>query len=257
MSEINVVPYIDVMLVLLVIFMITTPLLNLGVEVELLRIGDSLIAPNFKVVVTPKSVEPTSSSGPRQPSETGQRHQVFFQDVLDTIKKIRPEVTRSQRAGYQNWLATPSRKSGFNFNLAFFWRGTARGFDIELYIDTGDKEKNKWAFDALETNRKHIETELDTELSWQRLENARASRVASLWESPVNIMDTEETLAELKTWAIDHYFKFRDVITPYLENLPTNLTDLNQQEPTESYDFEDEDEPSASDQQPLVDHGPR
>ncbi len=35
MSEINVVPYIDVMLVLLVIFMITTPLLNLGVAVNL------------------------------------------------------------------------------------------------------------------------------------------------------------------------------------------------------------------------------
>ncbi len=35
MSEINVVPYIDVMLVLLVIFMITTPMLNLGVEVDL------------------------------------------------------------------------------------------------------------------------------------------------------------------------------------------------------------------------------
>ena len=35
MAEINVVPYIDVMLVLLVIFMITAPMLNLGVEVEL------------------------------------------------------------------------------------------------------------------------------------------------------------------------------------------------------------------------------
>ncbi|MDX1556469.1 MAG: ExbD/TolR family protein, partial [Xanthomonadales bacterium] len=35
MADINVVPYIDVMLVLLVIFMITAPLLNLGVEVEL------------------------------------------------------------------------------------------------------------------------------------------------------------------------------------------------------------------------------
>ena len=35
MAEINVVPYIDVMLVLLVIFMITAPLLNLGVEVNL------------------------------------------------------------------------------------------------------------------------------------------------------------------------------------------------------------------------------
>ncbi len=34
-SEINVVPYIDVMLVLLVIFMITAPLLNQGVDVDL------------------------------------------------------------------------------------------------------------------------------------------------------------------------------------------------------------------------------
>lgn len=35
MSEINVVPYIDVMLVLLVIFMITAPLITQGVKVEL------------------------------------------------------------------------------------------------------------------------------------------------------------------------------------------------------------------------------
>jgi biopolymer transport protein TolR len=35
MSEINVVPYIDVTLVLLIIFMITTPMLQTGVEVEL------------------------------------------------------------------------------------------------------------------------------------------------------------------------------------------------------------------------------
>lgn len=35
MAEINIVPYIDVMLVLLVIFMITTPLLSQGVKVNL------------------------------------------------------------------------------------------------------------------------------------------------------------------------------------------------------------------------------
>ncbi|MBF2758732.1 MAG: protein TolR [Ectothiorhodospiraceae bacterium AqS1] len=35
MSEINVVPYIDVMLVLLVIFMVTAPLLSQGVKVDL------------------------------------------------------------------------------------------------------------------------------------------------------------------------------------------------------------------------------
>ncbi len=39
MSEINVVPYIDVMLVLLVIFMITAPLLTQGVKVELPQVA--------------------------------------------------------------------------------------------------------------------------------------------------------------------------------------------------------------------------
>jgi biopolymer transport protein TolR len=35
MSEINVVPYIDVMLVLLIVFMVTAPMLNQGIDVEL------------------------------------------------------------------------------------------------------------------------------------------------------------------------------------------------------------------------------
>jgi biopolymer transport protein TolR len=35
LAEINVVPYIDVMLVLLVIFMVTAPMLMQGVEVDL------------------------------------------------------------------------------------------------------------------------------------------------------------------------------------------------------------------------------
>lgn len=39
MAEINVVPYIDVMLVLLIIFMVTAPLLTQGVSVELPKAG--------------------------------------------------------------------------------------------------------------------------------------------------------------------------------------------------------------------------
>jgi biopolymer transport protein TolR len=39
MGEINVVPYIDVMLVLLIIFMVTAPLLTQGIKVELPRAG--------------------------------------------------------------------------------------------------------------------------------------------------------------------------------------------------------------------------
>ena len=44
MSQINVVPYIDVMLVLLVIFMITAPLMNPG-QIDLPSVGKSLVPP--------------------------------------------------------------------------------------------------------------------------------------------------------------------------------------------------------------------
>ena len=47
MGEINVVPYIDVMLVLLIIFMITAPLLAEGIKVELPKAGARPIPPEM------------------------------------------------------------------------------------------------------------------------------------------------------------------------------------------------------------------
>jgi len=53
-AEINVVPYIDVMLVLLIIFMITAPLLQQGVEIELPQASANPLPPdqNEPVVLT-------------------------------------------------------------------------------------------------------------------------------------------------------------------------------------------------------------
>jgi len=51
MNQINVVPYIDVMLVLLVIFMITAPLVNPG-QIELPQVGQSLAPPVLPIEIT-------------------------------------------------------------------------------------------------------------------------------------------------------------------------------------------------------------
>ena len=50
-NQINVVPYIDVMLVLLVIFMVTAPLVNPG-EIELPSVGSKLTVPAQPLEVT-------------------------------------------------------------------------------------------------------------------------------------------------------------------------------------------------------------
>lgn len=52
-SDINVVPYIDVMLVLLIIFMVTAPLMNLGVELDLPQANaNPLDTPEDPVIVS-------------------------------------------------------------------------------------------------------------------------------------------------------------------------------------------------------------
>jgi len=72
MAEINLVPFIDVMLVLLVIFMITTPLLTQGVKIDLPETETKAVPPDQKepLIVTVDSTGNyylNISSKPNQP----------------------------------------------------------------------------------------------------------------------------------------------------------------------------------------------
>src|SRR5712692_5691450 len=52
LSEINITPFVDVMLVLLVIFMLTAPILESGIEVDLPKTKTAKVVSEEKVVVT-------------------------------------------------------------------------------------------------------------------------------------------------------------------------------------------------------------
>ena len=83
MNEINVVPYIDVMLVLLIIFMITAPLINSG-QIELPQIGKSL-----KPAIAPLEViiNADSSITLRDLAKTGIEQKVNRAQLVEAIKQ--------------------------------------------------------------------------------------------------------------------------------------------------------------------------
>jgi biopolymer transport protein TolR len=83
MNDINVVPYIDVMLVLLVIFMITAPLINPG-QIELPQIGKSLTPP-----VAPLEVIVKADGGLRlhDRSKPGGEQKVSRTELIEAIKQ--------------------------------------------------------------------------------------------------------------------------------------------------------------------------
>jgi len=76
MSEINVTPFVDVMLVLLVIFMVTAPLLTVGVQVDLPKAQASLI----KEQDEPLSVSVNAEGA------------IFLQDTEIPLDKLAPRL---------------------------------------------------------------------------------------------------------------------------------------------------------------------
>jgi biopolymer transport protein TolR len=83
MNEINVVPYIDVMLVLLVIFMITAPLITPG-EIELPQIGKSLAPPVAPLEVIVKA---DGSLRLHDRSVAGGERQISREELVEAIKR--------------------------------------------------------------------------------------------------------------------------------------------------------------------------
>ncbi|HSS46897.1 MAG TPA: protein TolR [Burkholderiales bacterium] len=88
MNQINVVPYIDVMLVLLVIFMITAPLINPG-QIDLPQIGKSLAPPVAPLEVGIKA----NKTLLLRDRSTTQSERVVSQDEL--IKAIKEKQSKN------------------------------------------------------------------------------------------------------------------------------------------------------------------
>ena len=83
MNEINVVPYIDVMLVLLVIFMITAPLISPG-QIELPQIGKSLTPPVAPLEVIIKA---DGSLRLHDRATSGGEQKVSRTELVDALKR--------------------------------------------------------------------------------------------------------------------------------------------------------------------------
>ena len=83
MNQINVVPYIDVMLVLLIIFMVTAPLINPG-QIELPQVGQSLKPP-----VAPLEVEIRADKSLylRDRSKSSSGYKIGENELVDAIRQ--------------------------------------------------------------------------------------------------------------------------------------------------------------------------
>lgn len=181
-----------------------------GVVIEVLRIGDSQPAFNFKSVVFPNEWQKTQKKAAKAPTSRGEAYREYFQPLLDELRALR--FTNAKTAQPQSWYTFSAGTTGLAYGHSFTHGDQVR---VELYIDLGNQEDNEAMFERLELERDAIETELGAELSWERLEGKRASRIA-LYRSG-SIVTDPANLDDIRQWAKRNLLRFREVFGPRLK----------------------------------------
>ena len=150
--------------------------------------------------------------------EREQAYIAFYSQLLADLRAQTPSPAANANLDGVSWMTVApliydgAGVGGFNFAFA-----RTRQFRVELYIDTGNYDRNKQFFDALSAHRDQIERDLGVTVTWQRLDSKRASRVSILHN--VFITASEAELAALRAWAVATMEQFYTVITRYTQTL--------------------------------------
>lgn len=186
-----------------------------AIEIEVFKIDDSKPAFNFKPIVFPnewrKSKKRSSSD---KTSAKGEAYREYFQTLIDELR-VKHSFTKAQLAQPQSWYTFstgPTGMAGVSYGMCFSQGDRVR---VELYIDFGEVEKNKKLFDWLFERKQTIEDEFGGLLSWQRLDDRQASRIAIYEKGSINDTDS---LNEIREWSIRNLLLFRKVFSPYLKS---------------------------------------
>jgi CBS domain-containing protein len=146
-----------------------------------------------------------------------EKRKQYFISLLEGFKELRPGIAKARSVSDQNWIAFGAGRSGFGFAWVFTAR---KELQVELYIDTGNREINKKAFDDLLQRKQEIEKTLGFVLRWERLNEKRASRISV--GKPLELTDARNKLDQGREWALDTMVKFVDTFRPLIFKLPQN-----------------------------------
>ena len=118
-----------------------------------------------------KDSEETSAQGARK-----RRHslrQAFWTKALEELRARNVSRFDNISSSNDHWLGCATGVSGCAFNLIFS-KNEAR---VELYLQRSVAAENKWIFDRLERERQELEEGFGDVLTWQRLDDKKASRI--------------------------------------------------------------------------------
>jgi len=187
------------------------------VKLEAFRIGGSAPAPLFTVIAGPS---PEAKGFGQQRKELAERHILrlkFWDGLLKRAKEKGVMLHASRSPTKDSWISAGSGRSGLSFVYTIRVNDSSTA---ELYIDTGDKEKNKKIFDILFSKHKDIEHDFGSELLWERLDDKRASRIR--YDISMGGLNSgEDKWPAIQDAMIDALARLHKALKPHIDSLET------------------------------------
>jgi len=182
-----------------------------GITIEVFKIDDSKPAFKFVPVVFPNEWHRISKESTINTlSPRAELYREYFQKLIDKLRDDH-HFTRARMAQPQSWYTFPTGVTGVLYGMSFAQNNRVR---VDLYIDFGRLEDNKSFFDNLFNKKQRIEQAYGGELSWERLDERRASRIAIYREGSINV--EENSINEIFQWSINNLLRFKETFTNYI-----------------------------------------
>lgn len=197
-----------------------------GVEVEVLRIGESDPAPRFNVVAKPNNWSRNVGSTARRVADatvSGIKasyldYWIAFRDAFVAAG----EREKCWQPKPRQYFFFPGGRSGFRIRLSL--HRDKRQIRVDLYLrQKGDPRKQ--AFHQLLEQRADIERAIGAALVWDELPDKQASRIYLAKEN-VDPLDQQQW-PEQHAWLIEQVGKFRKVFRPRVKSLRLDVVDAD------------------------------
>jgi len=186
-----------------------------AVEFRLIRVDNSAPAPDFDVVVQPNEWQQRIKNQGRSTNPSGDNYLDFFSMLTDKYSEMNPEWRRV-RPSSRSSLGFGAGKGGLYYMWAF--RSQNR-VSVELYFDTPDRAKNKKLFDEIASMKDKIAKDIKG-LSWERLDDKKASRIAIYKDIGHNIRSLpKEEYPQVVEWAASTMTKYVDTFSMQIKFL--------------------------------------
>ncbi len=125
----------------------------------------------------------------------------YWERTLKAFEKSSCRLYTNINPNKASWLSAGSGLSRCSYNLVF----NKKQIRIELWIDHGEAEENKFIYDYLKSKRAFIEQSFGQPLDWLRKDNKRSSRVQFLRE--VDAFN-KESWPDYIQWHVEHMTRF-------------------------------------------------